>query len=134
MQTSAPTPNDAPTFRLPTLYEGEHYVGIALIDEEGHPNYHLILLPQCPAYQLDWNAAIAWAKSIGAELPTRQEQALLYANARQDFTASYYWSSEQTEPLSSHAWGQNFTHGGQAHLDKAAYEVRTRAVRRQLID
>jgi hypothetical protein len=44
----------------------------------------------------------------GGELPTRQEQSLLYANLKAEFQPDWYWSSEQTHSDSSFAWLQYF--------------------------
>ena len=93
---------------------------------EGAPDQHLVLLPG-EAVDVDWDAACAFAASVGGELPTRAEQALLFANLKHEFEPRYYWSSEQAGP--STAWGQSFVSG---HLGSTtrSYEVHARAVRR----
>lgn len=133
VQTSALTPCH-PKFliALPELAEGEQYAGI-VIDEAGHPTHHLILLPQQPNARLTWNAAMEWAKCCGGELPTRQEQALLYANLKSAFDPEWHWSSEQYAGDTALAWIQIFDDGMQ-HFYVVGYKGRVRVVRRALID
>ena len=112
------------------LAEGEAYAGV-LLNEDGTPSHHLILLPgdvEDKTYQL----AIDWAASIGGELPTRREQSLLFANAKQHFKRDWYWSSEQHASDESYAWDQDFDYGFQFTSLKSA-ELRARAVRRLTI-
>ena len=71
------------TITLPELKAGEIYAGI-LLNEDGSPSHHLILLPGDNA-GADWQTQMDWAKSTGGELPTRREQSLLYANCKQHF-------------------------------------------------
>ncbi|MCM3581811.1 DUF1566 domain-containing protein, partial [Ralstonia pickettii] len=70
-----------------------------------------------------------WAASINGELPTRREQALLYANLPEQFEKTWYWSSEQSASNSFCAWGQDFSDGIQYNGHKGN-ELRARAVRR----
>lgn len=125
-QATAAQKSPAVTITIPTLNEGEHYAGIALKD--GTPSHHLILLPG----DLDdttWAKAEAWAKEQGGELPTRQEQALLFANAKQQFKSDWYWSCETPASDADGAWGQDFDDGGQGY-DRKDSRSRARAVRR----
>lgn len=118
---------------IPTLLEGERYAGIVIDHDNGQPTHHLILLPQQPDTRLTWDEAIAWAASIDAELPTRQESALLYANLKPAFEPTWYWTGEQYADSASGAWGQYFNNGGQFITGKD-FKGRVRAVRRVLID
>jgi hypothetical protein len=69
-----------------------------------------------------------WARGLGADLPTRNESAFLYALHRDLFETSwYYWTS--TQYSSGDAWAQDFHDGNQDYLDKSC-ECRARAVRR----
>jgi hypothetical protein len=113
------------------LRPGEHYAGI-IIGQDGEPSHHVILMAEQPTDELNWKAALDWAKRIGGELPTRREQALLYANCKDQFEAAWYWSSEQHAANSVFAWYQSFGNGGQLSYDKSA-ELRARAVRRLTI-
>jgi hypothetical protein len=106
---------------------GEMYAGI-VFDTEGKPDHHLILLPT-EAEAINWEEAKAFAEKAGGELPTRQQQALLYANLKGKFQNDWYWSGEQHAVDSAYAWFQNFFNGYQDTLSKSA-ELRARAVRR----
>jgi hypothetical protein len=108
------------------LNPGERYAGLVL-DDAGQPSHHLILLPG-QAEDVNWTAAMEWARKAGGELPRCCEQALLYANAKSEFEAAWYWSGEEHTNGSS-AWFQDFNYGYQLSSDKS-YEARARAVRR----
>ena len=106
-------------------FAGGIYAGISC-GVDGAPDKHLVLLPG-EAVDVDWEAACAFAASVGGQLPTRAEQALLYANLKDQFQPRWYWSSEQAGP--SVAWGQSFILGYQDYYDRSS-EGRARAVRR----
>jgi len=118
----------APTCATPpvSLRPGEHYAGVVL-DAQGQHLHHLVLMAAAPDGELNWAAAMAWAESVGGVLPTRKEQALLFANCKQHIEAGWHWSSEQAG--ASYAWCQYFSYGYQGYLHKGA-ELRARAVRR----
>ena len=118
---------------IPALAPGERYAGIVIDPDNGQPTHHLVLLPEQPADRLTWDEAIAWAASIGAELPTRQEAALLYANLKPALEPEWHWTGEQYAGLASGAWLQKFVDGLQDYGVKG-YKGRVRAVRRFLID
>ncbi|MAO52155.1 MAG: hypothetical protein CML16_14905 [Pusillimonas sp.] len=113
------------------LYAGESYAGI-ILDEKGNPGYHLILLPG-EKEAVNWAAAKEWAAGQGGELPTRREQSLLFANLKDHFKSSCYWSGELNADSSGYAWFQFFDLGSQYGNDVSA-ELRARAVRRLIID
>jgi len=115
--------------KIPELNEGERYAGIVIDSATGQPTHHLILIPQQPETRLTRDEAIAWAASIGAELPTRQEAALLFANAKDAFESKWYLTSEECAGLASDVWGQYFDDGLQASIAKG-HKGRARAVRR----
>ena len=119
------------TITLPELAVGEIYAGIVLA-ADGTPSHHLILLPG-DADDAPHQAQADWATSIGGELPTRQEQSLLYANAKPHFKSDWYWSGEKESPESEWAWGTNFGNGRQGDYYVTYYELRARAVRRLVI-
>jgi hypothetical protein len=110
------------------LAEGEIYAGIVLGEKDAR-DYHLVLLPGADDKTLTWDEAMAAAKDAGGSLPTRREQALLFANAKAHFKAAWYWSSEEYAPGSRNAWLQFFNGGNQSSNDKG-YAGRARAVRR----
>ena len=111
---------------LPELAEGETYVG-AIGDAAGKL-YHVILLPG-DNDDVTWEAQMEWAKSIGGDLPSRIEQAMLWANHRDQFKKDWYWSNETRHSESGWAWFQFFDIGRQGCRHKG-YEFRARAVRR----
>ena len=108
-------------------FSGGIYAGI-IRGVDGAPDQHLVLV-EGEGVDLSWDAAGAWAESVGGSLPTRAEQALLFANLKDQFKSDWYWSGEQYGPSSSGAWRQTFGNGGQYSLHKS-YEGRARAVRR----
>ena len=111
---------------LPELAEGEIYVG-CIGDADGTLQ-HVILLPG-DNDDATHEAQLEWAKSIGGDLPNRIEQAMLWANHRDQFKKDWYWSNEAHESESGWAWYQFFFNGYQDdyHL---YHELRARAVRR----
>ena len=114
-------------FMAENLRQGEIYAGL-ILGKDGAADYHLFLQPG-EAVDVTWQAAVDWAKKQGHSLPTRAEQALLFANLKEQFQPRYYWSGAQYGPSSSDAWGQIFYYGYQDYSLKS-YEGRARAVRR----
>jgi hypothetical protein len=112
------------------LQPGEHYAGI-ILGADGSPSHHLILLPG-DVDDVTWAQAKEFAEKAGGELPTRREQALLFANLKDQFEERYYWSGAQHASTDGYAWSQDFTNGGQLNNYKSA-ELRARAVRRLTI-
>lgn len=111
---------------LPELADGEIYVG-AIGDALGNL-YHVILLPG-DNNDATHEAQLEWAKSIGGDLPTRIEQAMLLANHSDQFKKDWYWSNEIHHAESGWAWCQGFDDGPQGYYRKYG-ELRARAVRR----
>jgi hypothetical protein len=97
------------------LAPGEHYAGL-IVSQDGEPSHHLILLPG-QADDITWDKAMEWAGKQGGEyiasLPTRREQALLFANLKGEFEERAYWSCEAHESESGWAWCQCFYSGFQ---------------------
>jgi hypothetical protein len=114
--------------QLPPLAEGEVYVG-AIGDKNGD-FYHVVLLSG-DNDDANWQAQMAWAKSIGGDLPNRIEQAMLWANHRDQFQKAAYWSNtpDDDPDYSGWAWCQYFCNGCQ-YRDRQDVELRARAVRR----
>jgi hypothetical protein len=110
-----------------TLAPGEHYAGL-ILGKDGESSYHLILLPG-EQEEINWTDALAWAKEQGGELPYRREQALLYANLKEEFKEAWYWSNTQHASYSTCAWYQHFSYGNQDTTHEG-YELRASAVRR----
>lgn len=109
-----------------TLQPGEHYAGLVLDDTTGKPSHHLVLLAGT-AKGLTLVEAAAWAEEHGGHLPTRQEQALLYANLKREFEGAWYWSGNSSS--GSTAWVQYFDDGTQ-YGHSLSNRLRVRAVRR----
>jgi len=133
MTTSSAQAAPATTVEVPeatiVLEAGEQYAGLVLDTETGQPLHHLILLATRPDKRLAWQAAKDWAASVGGELPTRQEQALLYANCKRHLNPARYWSSEQYEHDASYAWYCGFG-GGTQDINDVGFEACAVAVRR----
>lgn len=117
--------------QIPPLSEGETYIG-AIGNKSGEV-YHVVLLPgdndRAPHAK-----QIEWAKSIGGDLPTKLEAAMLFAHAKDEFKSEWYWTNEDfVDPEdpddSGWAWSQYFSDGYQHSLRKF-YQLRARAVRR----
>lgn len=117
---------------LPTLNAGEINAGIAM-KEDGTPSHWVVLLPNDKP-DGNWHDAMQWATEQGGELPTRQEQSLLFANAKQGFEKDWYWSSQTHDDSSEWAWCQGFGYGTQSSLHKSYGNCRARAVRRVVIE
>ena len=109
------------------IRDGEMYAGL-ILGKDGASDYHIFLQPGDVA-DVTWQAAMNWAKEVGADLPTRCEQALLFANLKEQFQPCEYWSVEQHGPSSADAWYQYFFNGFQGYNQKS-HEGRARAVRR----
>jgi hypothetical protein len=114
------------TITLPDLKSGETYAGL-VIDDKGSM-HHLILLDG-DADDAPHQEQLDWAKSIGGELPTCQEQTLLYANCKAQFKRAWYWSADLYASASGYAWCQFFNDGTQ-YSGGISTELRARAVRR----
>lgn len=112
--------------QIPPLSEGETYIG-AIGDKNGDVQ-HVILLPGDNDDD-SFADALQWAKSIGGDLPTRVEQAMLWAGHSDQFQGEWYWSNETHHANSAFAWCQGFIYGNQTYGHKST-ELRARAVRR----
>ena len=111
---------------LPELKKGEVHAGLIL--KNGKPSHWVIVLSG-EAESVTYPDAIDWAKKKGGELPTRAEQSLLFANAKEHFQPRWYWSGEQPAGEQTCAWSQTFD-GGDQGWDHVNYYYRARAVRR----
>ena len=112
---------------IPELADGEIYIG-AIGDAAGNL-HHVILLPG-DNDDATHKSQLEWAQSIGGDLPTRIEQAMLWANHRDQFKKDWYWSNEIHHAESGWAWFQHFGYGCQ---NNRRHELRARAVRRLAI-
>lgn len=112
------------------LDAGDYYAGVITYDYD-KPSYHLILLGG-EAESVTFDEARKWACEAGGGLPTRREQALLYANLQDQFERAWYWSDERLALHSDQAWMQNFGLGTQGAYHKGNKPL-ARAVRRVFI-
>jgi len=110
------------------LAAGEHYAG-AVLDANGQHRCHLVLMAAKAEQDKTWQAALEWAEAEGGVLPTRQEQALLFANCKPHLAPRWHWSCEEHESDASYAWGCGFGYGDQYGNHKS-YEGGAVAVRR----
>ena len=110
-----------------SLAPGEHYAG-AVLDADGNHMHDLVLMATRPGKRVNWKAALEWAEEVGGALPTRQEQALLFANCKPHLEGIYHWSCEEYEGDASYAWLCDFGYGLQTYYRKAC-EIAAVAVR-----
>lgn len=113
---------------LPKLNEGEINAGL-IMNADGTASHWLILLPG-DKDDGNWTDAVTWAKDQSGELPKREEQALLFANAKPSFKRDWYWSGETHQDKSEWAWFQGFYDGFQSFFHESNDRCRARAVRR----
>jgi hypothetical protein len=114
---------------LPKL--GKNEINAGLILENGKPKHWLILL-QGEMASGHFADAQAFAKKACGDLPTREEQSLLYANCKGEFQGAWYWSGVKHATHSGYAWVQVFGNGYQNYSHQGGYS-RARAVRRVVI-
>ena len=110
----------------------ETHAGL-ILGKDGQLDHHLFLLPAKPEKNMNWNDAMQWARSVGGNLPTRNEQSLLFANCKEEFKPNWYWSNEQYAYGPDYAWMQYFNSGDQNDGRKWD-EYSARAVRRIYIE
>lgn len=120
--------------QIPPTAEGEIYIG-AIGDKNGDV-HHIILLPGDNG-NVTHAKALDWAKSIGGDLPSKVEAAMLFERAKDQFKPEWYWTNEtfvdpDDEDDDRYAWFQGFGYGYQSSGHKG-YELRARAVRRAYI-
>jgi hypothetical protein len=114
---------------LPALgaeLDGGLFAGLTTTPDGKH--HAVCLLPDKPEGELTWQKALAWADEVGGVLPTRPVAALLFANCKDQFEATWHWSSEEHTNGAS-AWSQDFDTGYQDAGHELS-ELSARAVRR----
>ena len=101
------------TFRgITTLKDGTHCA--------------VILLPNKAQERMNWQQTKEWAEAADGVMLTRPVGALLYANAKDHFEPTLYWTSEELqtdtgdESDASCAWYCLFDIGGQGDYHKSA--------------
>lgn len=122
-------PQAIPMPRIHSTYAGGIVMGV-MAGQGGAPDYLLIDLGAEPEKDVTWEEAKAWAASVGGDLPTRCEQALMFGNrADNQYQARWYWSGEQHAIQPAWAWLQYFSIGTQ-NVSPKGFHTRARAVRR----
>ena len=128
-------PPDKHTINLPAatieLRSGEHYAGL-MLNDDGTPLYHLVLMAARTDKRLSWEGAKDWASKIGGSLPTRREMSLIYTHCHAHVKHEWHWLSEPYEGDSSYAWACYFGTSSQ-DVNRKSSESRAIAVRRILI-
>lgn len=112
----------------PCPYPGEFWLGAVITSKKME---HIYLLPG-DNDGASWQEQMDWAKSIGGDLPTRAEQAMLIAHMKDQFKEAAYWSNEKHVSDSAYAWSQGFVSGNQSYYT-TDIKLRARAVRRSEI-
>lgn len=117
---------------IPELNEGETNIG-AIGNQTGDA-YHLILLAGDNDHATH-QKQLEWAQSIGGDLPTKIEAAMLFAHAKDQFQRDWYWTNETfvdpDEPEDTrYAWVQSFRCRGRQYFTHKGLASRARAVRR----
>ena len=104
--------------------DGGTFRGV-ITDRDG-THHAVVLLDVKPDSRMAWKDAKAWADGVGGRLPSRPVAALLYANAKELFEATWYWTADELhadtgdEDDASYAWGCHFSLGIQSSLRKGA--------------
>ncbi|MBH9725146.1 DUF1566 domain-containing protein [Burkholderia contaminans] len=111
---------------LPVLNDGEIYLG-GFVDSNGNVS-HTILLPG-DHNGATWQQQKDWAASIGGDLPTRVELAVVYEKDPAQFTRTWYWAKEESTDQPGWGWFHTFSLGYQ-NIAPGDNKYRARAVRR----
>ena len=118
---------------LPPVAEGEIYGG-SIGNLNGDVCHITVVAFNDPASHSD---QLAWAKSIGCDLPSKLEAAALFAHIKDKFEPHAYWTNETfVDPYhredASYAWCQGFGYGDQ-YANRKSRKLRGVAVRRSFI-
>lgn len=109
---------------IPPLNDGEIYL-CGIVDANGDVEH--VAIVAINNERGEWQEQMAWAKSLGADLMTRPEQAIAFAKHKDRFEKVGYWSNEDAG--GGFAWYQLF-HTGYQDYDYHDYRLRAVAVRR----
>ena len=118
---------------LPPVAEGEIYGG-SIGNLNGDVCHITVVAFNDPASHSD---QLAWAKSIGCDLPSKLEAAALFAHIKDKFEPDAYWTNETfvypDDPEdNASAWYQGFGYGTQNDCRKDG-KLRGVAVRRSFV-
>ena len=110
---------------LGTPLEGGTYHGI--YTQKDGTQVAIVRLADKPSGRMTHAEATAWAESVGGVLPSRVAGAILYANAKDQFEPTWYWTCESLdadtgdEDDASYAWLCHFGNGTQGCSSKSAH-------------
>lgn len=94
--------------------------------------YALLLVNSKPGKRLPWQAAMDWAKSLDADLPSRPEAALLFQHLQPQLDPRWHRTNETASFDASSAWLCNFLTGHHFYSHKSL-EGSAVAVRRLVL-
>ncbi len=107
--------------------QGATYIGICTASDGSL--YALLKLDDKPAKRLPWTEAMAWAKGLNADHPTRPEAALIFAMLKDKLDSAWHWTNETCSWDASYAWICHFVHGD-TYSNHKSYDGAAVAVRR----
>jgi hypothetical protein len=110
--------------QIPPLNDGEIYL-CGIVDANGDVEHTVIVAINNE--RGEWQEQMEWAKSLGADLMTRPEQAIAFAKHKDRFEEAGYWSNEDAGD--GFAWCQHFSYGDQRYGFQGT-RLRAVAVRR----
>lgn len=108
--SDVPAPKALPITSLPALkqpLEGGVFLGVTTLPNDMH--CAIVKLNDKPDRFLTWRQAVAWAKSVGGELPSQPVAQVAFFNAKEMFLAREHWTSEPRD--STYAWLCDFASG-----------------------
>ena len=97
-----------------------------VITSKDGTHHAVVLLDAKPDGCMAWKDAKAWAEGVDGQLPTRPVAALLYANAKSLFQATWYWTCDELQADTgdksdaSFAWYCGFYDGYQSDYHESA--------------
>ncbi|WP_287497960.1 DUF1566 domain-containing protein [Pandoraea sp. CB10b_02] len=109
---------------IPQLNDGETYL-CGIVDANGDVEHTVIVAINNE--RGEWQEQMEWAKSLGADLMSRPEQAIAFAKHKDRFEEAGYWSNEDAGD--GFAWYQDFLNGDQYYGSQDG-RLRAVAVRR----
>ena len=79
-----------------------------MLDPEGCHQYHLVILPNLPSQEMDYDTAYRTANTSG-NIPNLREYALIYVNHRHRFSPDWYWMHDDWYASSTDSLVFNFS-------------------------
>lgn len=116
--------------QIPPIYAGQAYIGI-IGDDKGILHHVIQMAGDNDA--APWDDQMAWAESVGGDLPTRSELLVIWERNRDKMRTGPYWTRQEFDEMPGYAWYQYFFPGFQSYRIKSASLLAV-AVRRIPID